>query len=485
MATSAPDISSARSLLARIDRINVWSLSFVFIGIIGTGFLFTFYDIFDINVSFIQTCTQLRAGCTPENALNSLSLPVVLNMVGYVVGTLALSPLSDRFGRRNMLLITMLVTGIGSLYTAVAPDYPNFILARVLTGIGIGADLAAVSTYISEVAPRRGRAKYTAVIFTMSAVGAFLGIWLGLLLTTPKTPWPQGLPFAQASTTFTDGWRWMYGIGAVLALIGILMRVELPESPRWLIGRGRLTEAESVVTSMERRALRHGPLAEPTPVPSSELSVDTSVTSSTTAAAFVELFRNPLYVRRILILLAMWLTAYITVYGFANGLTSVLTGLHFPPPEAGIITAMGTIGFILQGPFAALFVERLERRYWLPIGGAITLIGSILLAEAGTTLAVAFVGAGLIFFGFNVWVSPTYALSAEAFPTRARSTGFALVDGVGHIGGGIGVLVIANHVGSMSVLGALLLISAFQIVAAIIAQFTPHTRGRDLDRVSP
>ena len=490
MAISTPDVSAARSLLARIDRINVWSLSFVFIGIIGAGFLFTFYDIFDINVSFIQTCTRLRAGCTPENALNSLSLPVVLNMVGYVVGTLALSPLSDRFGRRNMLLITMLVTGIGSLYTALAPNYANFILARVVTGVGIGADLAAVSTYMSEVAPRKGRAKYTAVIFTMSAIGAFLGIWGGLLLTTPKTPWPLGLPFAQASATFTDGWRWMYGIGALLALIGILMRVELPESPRWLIGRGRLGEAEKVIAAMERRASRRGPLAEPTPLP--ELAPEpaygalgASGTYTGMAAAFAELFRNPLYVRRIAILLAMWLTAYITVYGFANGLTSVLTGLHFAPPEAGVITAMGTFGFILQGAFAALFVEKLERRYWLPIGAAITLVGAVLLAEAGTTLAVAFVGSGLIFFGFNVWVSPTYALSAEAFPTRARSTGFALVDGVGHIGGGIGVLVIANHVGSMSVLGALLLISAFQVVAAIIAQFTPHTRGRDLDQVSP
>ena len=484
MTTSTPEVSAARSLLARIDRINVWSLSYVFIGIIGTGFLFTFYDIFDINVSFIQTCTQLRAGCTPANALNSLSLPVMLNMVGYVAGTIFLSPLSDRFGRRNMLLITMLVTGIGSLYTAVAPDYTNFILARVVTGIGIGADLAAVNTYISEVAPRKGRAKYTAVIFTMSAVGAFLGIWIGLLLTTPKTPWPQGLPFALASSSFTNGWRWMYGIGALLALIGILMRVELPESPRWLIGRGRLTEAETVVADMERHALRRGPLDEPEPV-IAESSPLTGAPELSTMAAFADLFRNPLYLRRIVVLVTVWLTAYVTVYGFSSGLTSVLTSLRYAPSEAGVIAAMGTFGFIIQGLFATVFVEKLERRYWLPIGAVITLVGAVLLAEAGSTLTIAFIGAGLIFFGFNVWVSPTYALSAESFPTRARGTGFALVDGVGHIGAGIGVLVIGPHVGSMSVLGALLLISAFQVVAAVVAQFAPRTRGRDLDQVSP
>src|SRR6185312_16311814 len=88
---------TAGSILARLDRIDVWSLPFLFIGIIGTGFLFTFYDIFDINVSFIQSCVALKPGCTPETAFDALKVPVVLNLAGYVVGTLFLSPLSDRY----------------------------------------------------------------------------------------------------------------------------------------------------------------------------------------------------------------------------------------------------------------------------------------------------------------------------------------------------------------------------------------------------
>ncbi|HWU57416.1 MAG TPA: MFS transporter, partial [Microbacteriaceae bacterium] len=182
----------ARAIIARLDRLQVWALSPAFIAIIGLGFLFTFYDIFDINVSFIQTCIGLVKGCTPETALNSLALPVILNLAGYVVGTLVLSPLADRIGRRNMLLITMLITGLGSLYTALSPDIVNFNISRIITGIGIGADLAIVNTYINEVSPRRSRARFTTVIFIMSALGAFFGIWLGLLLTTEAAPWPQG-----------------------------------------------------------------------------------------------------------------------------------------------------------------------------------------------------------------------------------------------------------------------------------------------------
>jgi MFS family permease len=146
------------SILARLDRIDVWSLPFLFVGIIGTGFLFTFYDIFDINVSFIQSCVDLKPGCTPETAIGALKLPVLLNLAGYVVGTLVLSPMADRFGRRNMLVATMALTGIGSLYNALAPDYTHFVIARIITGFGIGADLAT-STRSSARWPRGGRAR--------------------------------------------------------------------------------------------------------------------------------------------------------------------------------------------------------------------------------------------------------------------------------------------------------------------------------------
>src|SRR5438552_17998753 len=148
--------STGAAVIARQDRIPIWSLSYLFIGIIGVGFLFTFFDIFDINVSWIQTCTQIVSGCTPETAALSFGLPVLLNLSGYVVGALILSPLADRFGRRDMLLITLVITGLGSLYNAFVGDYTSFVIARTITGIGIGADLALVATYINEVAPSNG-----------------------------------------------------------------------------------------------------------------------------------------------------------------------------------------------------------------------------------------------------------------------------------------------------------------------------------------
>ncbi len=484
MSSNMPRAISPGAVIARQDRIQVWSLPYLFVVVIGLGFLFTFFDIFDINVSFIQTCTQIVPKCTPETASDALGLPVLLNLVGYVIGALILSPLADRFGRRDMLLVTMVLTGLGSLFTAFTNDYTTFTIARTITGVGIGADLAIVNTYINEVAPREGRAKYTSLIFTLSACGAFLGIWLGLLLTTPPTPFPLGLPFALASETFTSGWRIMYIIGAILAIIGVLLRVQLPESPRWLISQGRVEEADAVVRRMEERVTQGGkqlPKAlDELPVPPAQKGVPYS-----------QIFTNPLYLRRTALLLVVWFVGYVTVYSFAAGFTTILASLKYPPPEAGLITAVGTIGFIICGLFAYAFSERLERKLWLPIAAVLTLLGGILIAVAGefssptATPVVAFIGAIVVFFGFNLWVPMTYTWSTENYPTRARTTGFALVDGVGHVGGGIGLLVIAPILPKIGPLASFLLIGGFLVASAIIAQFGEATRGKRLDIVSP
>lgn len=492
MASEASGISpsatsgSGALIIARQDRIPIWSLSYLFIGIIGAGFLFTFFDIFDINVSFIQTCTQIVAGCNAENAANSLTLPLLLNLSGYVVGALVLAPLADRFGRRDMLLVTLIITGIGSLYTAFVPDYVNFIIARTVTGVGVGADLALVATYISEVAPSAGRAKYTSLIFIMSSLGSFLGIWLGLWLTTPAAPLPEGLPFAIATVSVGPhgpifqgaGWRWMYGIGALLALVGILLRFQLPESPRWLISRGREDEAERVVGAMEARAQKR--LSELPPVGETLPLVEKD------SATYIEILTTPTYLRRTIMLFLLWFISFITVYGIGVGLTSILTSMQYPPPEAGLIAAVGTFGFIGVAIFAYFFSESLERKYWLPISAVLTLAGGLIIALSGAgNFAGAAIGSIILFIGFNLFVPMCWAWSAENYPTRARASGFALVDGIGHIGGGVGMLVLVPFMPTLGPVGTFLVLGGFLVVSSVVAQFGISTRARRLDEVSP
>ncbi len=486
--------STGASVIARQDRIPIWSLSYLFIGIIGIGFLFTFFDIFDINVSFIQTCTQIVAGCIPGPpgpgvvlASDKLGLPVLLNLVGYVIGALILSPLADRFGRRDILLITLVITGLGSLFNAFVQDYTTFIIARIITGIGVGADLALVATYVNEVAPSNGRAKYTSLIFIMSSLGAFFGIWLGLWLTTPAANFPEGLPFAQATVQIVhglpqfagNGWRIMYGIGAVLALVGIVLRFRLPESPRWLIARGRVEEADQIVTDMEQRAMKK--LVNLPPV-GSELHFRSGEKNAT----YMEVLGNPVYLRRTLLLFSMWFIAFITVYTIGVGITTILATLGYPPPEAGMVAAIGVFGFIAVAVFDYYFGEALERKYWLPIAAVLTIIGGLIIGVSGSgNFWVTAIGAIILFIGFNLFVPMAWAWSAENYPTRARATGFALVDGIGHIGGGVGILLIAANISTLGAVGTFLVIGGCLVVAAVIAQFGTATRELRLDEVSP
>ncbi len=311
----------------------------------------------------------------------------------------------------------------------------------------------------------------------MSGIGAFLGIWIGLWLTTPATPFPLGLPIAMAGPHFLNGWRLMYFVGAFLALVGVLLRVRMPESPRWLITRNRTEEAEHIVSHMEETARQKQTLRNP--------GADVEVIQAKKPLPYSEIFADPKYRKRTFLLLAMWSIGYVTVYSFAAGFTSLLVSLHYPVPEAGLIAAFGTVGMILSGVVAYGWGERLERKVWMLWSALLTLLGGFIIAEAGTILWLSMFGAIMVFFGFDLWVPIAYAWSTEHYPTRARASGFALVDGLGHLGGGVGVLLVVPFVSGLPVLGAFMIIGGFLAVSALVAQGGMSTRGIALDELSP
>jgi len=153
---------------------------------------------------------------------------------------------------------------------------------------------------------------------------------------------------------------------------------------------------------MEATAAKHGPLREP----DAEVPVEAHEGGRT--MPFRELFSNPTYVRRILLLVTVWFVGYVTVYGFAAGFTSILTALGYAPPEAGLIVAVGAVGFIGCATISAIWGDRLNRKMWLPIAAAVTFAGGVIIAAGGDDRAIAFLGAFVIFLGFNLWIPATY-----------------------------------------------------------------------------
>jgi MFS family permease len=167
-------------------------------------------------------------------------------------------------------------------------------------------------------------------------------------------------------------------------------------------------------------------------------------------------------------------------------LTVVLATLGYPPPEAGLIAAIGTFGFIAVALFDYRYSEALERKHWLPIAAALTILGGLLIAVGGSNnLFVTAIGSIILFIGFNLWVPMCWAWSAENYPTRARATGFALVDSIGHIGGGVGIILLAPLIPMMGAVVTFLVLGGILGVAAAIAQFGTSTKNLRLDEVSP
>ena len=470
---------ASAAILRRIDRFPRWGLSLASAFTIGLGMLFVQYDIFNINVSFVQTCVQIIEGCDLTSTDGFIGLPVFLSLLGYGVGALTLGPLSDRFGRHSMLIVAMVITGLGSLYSMLAMNEAHFGLSRLITGIGVGADLAIINVFISEISPRRMRGRYTGLMFIMASLGSALGIWLGLFLTTPMGPWPSALPFALASDSFTAGWRWVYGIGAVLAVLSLLLRIALPESPRWLAEQGRTEEATAVVDRMEVIATKRAPL-----LPVDAASDAAPEPAQHGWAGVKELFTTPKYLKRLCVLGLAWMLGYLTIYAFSGAYTSVLVRQGFTASEAGMVSAVGLLGFILAAIVVRPLVDRIERKWWMLIGAVITVAGALLVAFGDHSLGVVFIGSIVLFFGQNLWVPAQYALTAEVYPTRFRTTAYAVTDSIGHVGGGLGVLLLVGVLSRFPLEGTMLGLVAFLALGSLVNVLAPNTKGKNLEESS-
>jgi SP family arabinose:H+ symporter-like MFS transporter len=148
--------------------------------------------------------------------------------LGAAAGAIIAGPLTDRFGRKALLVIDAGVYAVGSILSAVSPDAAVLLFARTLIGLAIGADSAIATAYIAEFAPRDRRGSLSMLQQWMITVGILLAYIVALIV----------LRIAPGSAG-TVGWRVILGVGAIPAIIGLVLRAEMPESPRWLMRNGK------------------------------------------------------------------------------------------------------------------------------------------------------------------------------------------------------------------------------------------------------
>jgi MFS family permease len=171
-------------------------------------------------------------------------------IAGAVIGALLFGRLTDRLGRKKLFLVTLVVYTLGTLATAFSPDFAFFVLCRFVTGLGIGGEYAAINSAVDELIPARVRGRVNLAINGSFWIGAALGAGLSLVLLDPRVIGPVW------------GWRAGFALGAVLAVAILLVRRNVPESPRWLMSHGRADEALRIIEDIEAEVrAQHGPLA--------------------------------------------------------------------------------------------------------------------------------------------------------------------------------------------------------------------------------
>jgi MFS family permease len=159
--------------------------------------------------------------------------------IGAAVGALAAGPFTDRYGRKSMLIIDALIYAVGAILSAVTVDTFMLLAARTLIGLAVGADSAIATAYIAEFAPRSRRGSLMIMQQWMITVGIFASYLLAILI----------FKIAPGSATGAD-WRIILGLGAVPAIIALVLRTKMPESPRWLMLNKRYADTQKALEQL-------------------------------------------------------------------------------------------------------------------------------------------------------------------------------------------------------------------------------------------
>lgn len=438
-------------LLARLNRIPVWAFPKKFLIIIGIGYFFTFYDI--SNIGFAMPAINTEFKLTDSM---SLFLALSVGLIGYIIGSFVIGALSDRFGRYKMLLFTFAITAIGSFGDALSTNVISLVLFRFLTGIGVGADLNLVSTYISELAPSTSRGRITLLTFLVGILGQTVTPFIALALV------PQ----------FEIGWRMLFGIGGLIAAIGLLLRVSLPESPRWQIHHGQLEAAEVTIKNMEDFCLNRK-IQLP--------DLDLSTIEIKTGISLKSLFSRQ-YIRRLSVLVSMWFLWYIGNYGFLGDATELIASHGKDIGSSISYLAVGAIGYPIGTLLILKFVDRFERKNLIFITTLVWFVGMLLIASYEDDLML-YIGSFFASLALGSYLQVAYTYTAEVFPTPVRATGFALSDGIGHAGGAVGAIILPIIVANFSFFTGFAFIACTGLLAGIFALFGPKTTGKDLEKV--
>ncbi|MGZ0067438.1 MFS transporter [Microbacterium arborescens] len=330
---------------------------------------------------------------------------------GMAIGASLGGLLADRFGRRSVFAVTLLVYGVATGASALVGGLAMLLVLRFVVGLGLGAELPVASTYVSEFAPARIRGRVIVILEAFWAVGWTAAALIGYFVI------PQA----------DEGWRWAFVVGAIPAVYALIVRWGLPESARWLERRGRHAEADAVVRSFETniattsRDISAVVGAEPIAAPAAVSS------TGRLRALWSSEFRG-----RTASLWLVWFCVNFSYYGAFIWIPTILYTQGYDLVRSFGFTLIITLAQLPGYAVSAWLIEVWGRRLTL----SVFLIGSaasaVVFGTAGTEAVIIGAGMALSFFNLGAW-GALYAVTPEMYPTSLRGTGAGWAAGMGRI----------------------------------------------------
>ncbi|MDR3612742.1 MAG: MFS transporter [Candidatus Obscuribacterales bacterium] len=347
-------------------------------------------------------------------------------LAGGVLGALGFGYSTDRFGRKKLFYITLIVYLTAVALTAFAWNFASYAFFLALTGAGIGGEYAAINSAIDELIPARVRGRVDLIVNSTYWLGSALGAGATLILLNPQY-FPIWL-----------GWRVAFGIGALLGLIVLYFRHWVPESPRWLMIHGHYEEAEKIVKQIE------DDIAAKTGQPLPEITEDKIRIRQRGATPLKEIWNSIAHEHRMRSFLALALmTAQAFFYNaifFTYGL--VLVQFYGVPPQS-------VSGYILPFALGNLLGPVLLGHLFDTIGRKPMIVGTYALSGILLALTAFLFRAGvlnadtqswcwtIIFFIASAAASAAYLTVSEIFPLEIRGLAIALFYATGTLVGGV------------------------------------------------
>jgi MFS family permease len=408
---------------ARLDRLP-WS-RFHWRVVVGLGGVWIL-DGLEVTMVGNVSARLTEKGSGIELNPAQIGVAAAIYITGACVGALFFGHLTDRFGRRNLFVLTLVVYLTATVATAFAFAPWYFFIARFFTGTGIGGEYAAINSAIDELIPARVRGRVDLVINGTYWLGSAAGA-AGALVLLNTSNFPANV-----------GWRLAFGIGAIFGIFVLLVRRNVPESPRWLFIHGRDQEAERVVGEIEEEVQTQ--TGEPLPEPQGKpLRIRQRQTIS-----FVEIARVAfkLYPRRAVLGLALFIGQAFLYNGVTFNLGTLLSGFY------GVASGAVPIFFILwalSNFFGPLLLGHLfdtvGRKPMITlsyIGSAVVVVVLAVLFVTQTGGAWTFIAVlAVAFFLASAGASAAYLTVSEIFPMETRALAIAFFYAVGTAIGGI------------------------------------------------